>query len=137
MEQILSESSISQNASMYGYNEDEDEKWLLDEAELSYNRIVDTITNSCINEVPNDTESLSPVVQAPDLQATEILDTGDLSQVNFVYNDITFQVYPDPKISYERSGGAGVRPGEDESATRNFLQVGDVERTSGTIQEVV
>jgi hypothetical protein len=101
VEQILSKSSISQNASMYGYNEDEDEKCLLDEAEQSYNKIVDAITNSCINEVPNDTESLSSVVQAPDLHATEIFDTGDLSQVNFVYNNITFQVNPSHKISNE------------------------------------
>ena len=40
MEQVL---LISQNARMYGHNEDEEEKWLLDEAEQSYNKIVDTI----------------------------------------------------------------------------------------------
>src|SRR5918996_1600517 len=32
----------------------------------------------------------------------EILDTGDLSQVDFVYNDITFQVYSSPKTTNER-----------------------------------
>jgi hypothetical protein len=30
----------------------------------------------------------------------EILDTGDLSQVDLVYNDITFQIYPNFKISH-------------------------------------
>lgn len=57
VEQILSKSSISQNASIYGYNEDEDEKRLLDEAEQSYNRIVEAITNNYVNGVPNSTES--------------------------------------------------------------------------------
>ena len=87
VEQVL---SISQNASMHGYNEYEDEKRLLDEAEQSYSRIVDAITNNCINEMPNNTESLSPISQVPDLHgiggSSKIFDTRDLSQVNFVYN---------------------------------------------------
>ena len=57
VEQILSQSSIRQNASQYSYSEDEDEKLLLDEAEQSYNTVVDAITNHCINAMPNDTES--------------------------------------------------------------------------------
>lgn len=65
VEQIL---SISQNASMYEYNENEGEKWLLDEAEQSYNRIVDAITNHCIDGMPNDVESPSQISQVPDMQ---------------------------------------------------------------------
>ena len=66
VEQILSESSISQNASSYRFNVNEDEKILLDEAELSYNRIVNAITNTCINEMPNNTEPSSQILQVPD-----------------------------------------------------------------------
>ena len=44
VEQILSEPSISQNASPYRYSVNEDGKLLLDEAEQSYNRIIDAIT---------------------------------------------------------------------------------------------
>ncbi|MGB7661755.1 MAG: hypothetical protein WBL67_03380, partial [Nitrososphaeraceae archaeon] len=65
VEQILSQSSISQNSSQYRYSEDEDEKILLDEAEQSYNRIVNAITNTCINEMPNNTESSSQILQVP------------------------------------------------------------------------
>jgi hypothetical protein len=126
VEQILSESSISQNASMYGYNEDEDEKQLLDEAEQSYNRIVDAITNNCINGMPNNTESLSPILQVHDVQgigdSDKIFDTRDLPQVNFVYNNITVQVHPSPKISNESYSGTDVMPGEEESGTCNFSQ---------------
>ena len=50
------------------------------------------------------------MLQVTDMPAlrrnSEILDTADLSQVNFVYNNITFQVYPNPKITNERSRGA-------------------------------
>lgn len=111
---------------MYGYNEDEDEKWLLDEAEQSYNRIVNAITNNCINGMPNNTESLSPISQVPDVQdmgdSSKIFDIRDLSQVNFVYNNITFQVHPSHKISNESYSGTIVNPGEDESDTYGFLQ---------------
>jgi hypothetical protein len=124
VEQVL---SISQNASIYGYNEDEDEKRLLDEAEQSYNRIVDATTNNCINWMPNNTESLSPISQVPDVHgiggSSKIFDTRDLSQVNFVYNNITFQVHPGPKISNESNNGTDVMPGEDESDTYNFSQL--------------
>lgn len=67
VDQIL---SISQNVSIYGYNENEDEKRLLDEAEQSYNRIVDAITNNCVNGMSNNTESLSPISQVPFLSST-------------------------------------------------------------------
>lgn len=55
VEQILSQSSISQTSQ---YSENEDEKFLLDGAEQSYNRIIDAITNNCINGMQNETESL-------------------------------------------------------------------------------
>lgn len=72
--------------------------------------MVDAITNNCINEMPNDTESSSPISQVPDIHDSltsvgynhKIFDTRDLSKVNFAYNDITFQVCPSPKISNER-----------------------------------
>jgi len=107
VEQILSQSRVSQNQSRNGYGENEDEKLLLDEAEQAYNSMMHAIASRCINEVLNDTESLSPVLPLPVIQDEErnheILDTGDLSQVDFVYNDITFQVYPSLKITNERS----------------------------------
>lgn len=56
VEQILSESSINQNASPYRYSMNEDEKILFDEGEQSYNKIIDAITNNCINEMQNETE---------------------------------------------------------------------------------
>ena len=43
----------------------EDEKLLLDDAEQAYNSMIDSIANRCINEMPNDTESLSPVLPLP------------------------------------------------------------------------
>jgi hypothetical protein len=114
MEQILSQLSIGQDVNKYIYNENKDEKFLLDEAEQTYNSIVDGIANQCINGiVTNDTElswtpSLSPLLQASNVQGTtignrEIFDTKDLTQVNFVYKDITFQVCPSPKVTNGRS----------------------------------
>jgi hypothetical protein len=107
--------------------EDDNEKRLLDEAEQSYNRIVDAITNNCINGMPNNTESLSPISQVPGVHgiggSSKIFDTRNLSQVNFVYNNITFQVHPGPKISNESYSVTDVMPGEDESDTYNFSQV--------------
>ena len=118
VEQILSQSHVSQNPSRYGYGENEDEKLLLEDAEQVYNSMIDAIANRCINEVPNDTESLSPVLQLPIIQDEgsnhEIMDTRDLSQVDFVYNDITFQVYPTLKITNERSSRTDMLPSEDE-----------------------
>ena len=82
VEQILSQSHVSQNPSRYGYSEKEDEKLLLDVAEQAYNSIIDAIANHCINEVPNDTKSLSPVLQLPIIQEEEnnheIMDTRGL-----------------------------------------------------------
>jgi hypothetical protein len=111
VEQILAESSVNENINQYGYGEDENEKLLLDEAEQCYNKMADAITNSCINRMPNDTESASQILPLPIIQDGlsstagnhEILDTGDLSQLNLVYNNITFKIYPGLEISNERS----------------------------------
>jgi hypothetical protein len=124
VEQILSESSFSQNPSRYSIGENEDEKSLLDEAEQSYNRMVDAITSNCINGMPNDTESPSQILS--DIQdsklsvghSREIFDTKDLSELNFVYNDITLQVFPTLKIPNDRSNRTDILPREDELATK-------------------
>lgn len=124
VEQILSQSSISQNSSQYRYSENEDEKLLLDEAEQSYNRIANAITNTCINEMPNNTESSSQILQASHEQDKgsnlEIFDTGDLSGANLIYNNITFHVYPVLKIANERNSGTNVWPREKESDSYNL-----------------
>jgi DNA-binding CsgD family transcriptional regulator len=124
VEQILTQSRVSQNQSRYGYSENEDEELLLDDAEQAYNSMIDAIANRCINEVPNDTKSLSPVLQLPIIQDEgsnhEILDTGDLSQVDFVYNDITFQVYPTLKITNERSSATDMLPSEYELDNNSY-----------------
>ena len=102
VEQVLSQSFNNHNPNQYRNNEDEDEKLLLDEAEQSYNRIANAITNTCINEMPNNTESSSQILQIPDVNdgdlstvrrdTHKILDIRDLSQINLVYNNITFQI---------------------------------------------
>jgi hypothetical protein len=95
VEQILSDSSDRQDASLYDFGENENEKLLLDEAEQSFSRFVDAITNSCINRMYNDTESLL-TLQGSDVNGAptsvergnrNILDTRELSEVNFVYNN--------------------------------------------------
>jgi hypothetical protein len=126
VEQILSQPRVSQIPSSPGYAEEE--KLLLDDAEEAYNSMMDAITNRCINEVPNDAESLSPMLPLPIIQedlspvaANDIiLDTGDLSQVNFVYNDITFQVYPTLKITNERSSRTDMLPQDYELDNTSF-----------------
>ncbi|MPZ06789.1 MAG: hypothetical protein GEU26_10330 [Nitrososphaeraceae archaeon] len=131
VEQILSLSSTSQNANWYRYSKDEDETLLLDEAEQAYNRIVNAITNDFINGMPTDIESAYHIPQVPnvndDLSTAggganhEIFDTRDLSQVNFLYNDITFQVYPGLKITNERISKTNNRLREDESESCDLL----------------
>ena len=111
VEQILSESSINQNASPYRYSVNKDEKILLDEAEQSYNRIIDAITNNCINGMQNETEPLyhSPqVLEVNDGLSSvagnhKIFDTRSLSQINFVYNNVTFQVCSNSKTTDEKN----------------------------------
>jgi hypothetical protein len=66
-------------------------KLLLDEAEQSY-KIIDAITNNCINEIPNDTESLLQILQVPDIQdglllvkdSRKIFDTIEVSRLSSV-----------------------------------------------------
>jgi hypothetical protein len=65
--------------------------------------MVDAVTKNCINGIPTNTESESEILQLPVIQDGgnnhEILDTRDLSQVNFLYNDIIFEIYPGLEIS--------------------------------------
>jgi hypothetical protein len=129
VEQILAQSSINQ-ISQYRYSENEDEKLLLEEAEQSYNRIIDAITNNCINGMQNETESLyhSPqVLDANDSISSvagnhKIFDTRNLSQVNFVYNNVTFQLSSNSKITNEKStcNETDDRLNENEFEQRNF-----------------
>ena len=126
VEQILSESSEGQDASLYDFGEDENEKLLLDEAEQSFNRIVNAITNNCINKMPSDIKSPSRI---PDLQdglslvkdSRKIFDTRELSQINLVYNDITLQVYSG-SLTNDRSSRTDGRSREDKLDISSFLQ---------------
>lgn len=130
MEQILSESSVSQNLGQYSIGVNDTEKLLLDEAELSYNRMVDAVTNNFINGIPTNTESASQILPLPIIQDSlssiagnnEILDTRDLSQFNLAYNNITFEIYPSLEISNERSNKTVKRPVENELDTSGFIQ---------------
>ena len=107
VEQILAQSSISQSGKPY--EDSEDEKFLLHEAEQSYNRIIDAITSNCINGMPNNAESSSQILRASHEQDIgsnrEIFDTVDLSGVDLAYNNIEFNVYPAFKITNEKSSG--------------------------------
>lgn len=126
VEQILSESSVNQSAGLYRYDEDEDGKLLLDEAEQSYNRIVDAITNNCIKGVSNNTKSPSQTLSdIPDGKLSvepshKIFDTRDLSLVDLVCNNVAFQLSPGSNVINERSKRIDVGPGEVESDTYNF-----------------
>jgi hypothetical protein len=126
---ILSEaisSSISPRE-LYGYTDEEDAivKLLLDEAEQLFNRFVDAITKRCINWIPKDKESSSQILPLPIIQDGrsnhEVLDTKNLSELNFVYNDITLQVFPTLKISNDRSSRTDILPREDELDNTSFL----------------
>jgi hypothetical protein len=84
-----------------------------------YKKTLDAITNNCINGMPGDAELSSDLFQVVDIQDEpasakgdnrKIFDTRDLSQVNLVYNDITLQVYPEPK---EKSNGSGIWPRDE------------------------
>jgi hypothetical protein len=104
---------------------DENEKLLLDEAEHSYNRIMDAVTNNYINGIPTNAEPGSQILPLPVVQDgvsnQEILDTGDLSQFSFVYNDITFQVYPTLKLTNDRSSGKDILQRQDELDNTSLL----------------
>jgi hypothetical protein len=126
VEQILSQSHVSQNPSRYGYGENEDEKLLLEDAEQVYNSMIDAIANRCINEVPNDCESPSQILSnihdsKPSMgNSREIFDTKDLSKLNFVYNDINLQVFPTLKITNERSSATDMLPIEDDLDNNSY-----------------
>jgi hypothetical protein len=51
-----------------------------------------------MNGIPSDTKPPSQILQIPDIQdslvkdSRKIFDTRDLSKINLVYNNITFQV---------------------------------------------
>jgi len=87
--------------------------------------MVDAITSNCINDMPNDTESASQILS--DIQdsklsvghSREIFDTKDLSELNFVFNDITLQVFPTLKIPNDPKGKT--LPREDELDYTSFL----------------
>jgi hypothetical protein len=76
--------------------------------------------------MPNNTESSSQILQAFHEQDIgnnrETYDSGNLSEVNLAYNNITFHVYPVLKITNERSGGRGVLQRENDSNFHNFVQ---------------
>ena len=124
LEQILAQSSICQ------YEDSEDEKFLLHEAEQSYNRMIDVITNNCINGMQNETEPLYHSPQVLDVNDGlssvagdhKIYDTRNLSQVNFVYNNVTFQVCSNSKITKEKNtyNEMDDRLRDKESEQRNF-----------------
>ena len=128
VEQILALSSISQRTSPY--EDSDDEKLLLHEAEQSYNRIIDAITSNCINEMQFETEPLYHSRQVSDLNDGlssvegnhKIYDTRNLSQVNFVYNNVTFQVCSNSKITKEKNtyNEMDDRLREKESEQHNF-----------------
>ena len=67
VEQILAQSYLSQSISPY--EDSEDEQLLLHEAEKSYSRVIDAITNNCINGMQNETE---PLYHSP-----QVLDVND------------------------------------------------------------
>src|SRR5919106_622345 len=120
-------SSISPRE-LYGYDDEEEDaiaKLLLDETEQLFNRLVDTVTNRYINWMPNDKESSSQVLPLPIIQDGrsnhEVLDTRNLSELNFMYNDITLQVFPTLKISNDHSNRTDTLPKEDELDNTNFL----------------
>ena len=112
---------------LHGYTDEEDAivKLLLDEAEQLFNRFVDAITKRCINWIPKDKESSSQILPLPIIQDGrsnhEVLDTKNLSELNFVYNDITLQVFPTLKISNDRSSRTDILPREDELDNTSFL----------------
>jgi hypothetical protein len=129
VEQILPYSSRSQDANLHGFSENEIEKVLLDEAEQSYNRLVNAVTNNCINKIPSDSKSFSQVLPFPVIQddlspvtgSGVILDSGKLSELNFVHNDITLQVFPTLEISNDQSSRTYTPPREDELDNISFL----------------
>jgi hypothetical protein len=129
-EQVLLSEATSSSISLhelYGYGDEEDAitKLLLDEAEQLFSRLVDAITNRCINWMSNDKESSPQILPLPIIQDGrsnhEVLDTRNLSELNFVYNDITLQVFPTLNISNDRSSRTDILPREDGPDNTGFL----------------
>ena len=86
----------------YHHKKDALAEVFLDEDEQLYNKIMDTITFSCLGMLGKN-ESPSKLVEIPSIQGSvysvsrnnhKIMDSKNLSYVNFVYDSITFQVYP-------------------------------------------
>ena len=128
-EQMLLSEAISSSINpheLFGYDEEDAiSKLLLDEAEQLFNRFADATTKRCINWIPNDKESSSQILPLPIIQDGrsnhEVLDTRDFSELNFVYNDITIQVFPTLKISNDQSNKTDTLPGEDGLDNTSFL----------------
>jgi len=118
-------SSISPHE-LHGSTNEEDAiaKLLLDEAEQLFNRLVDAVTNRCINWIPSDKESSSQILPLPTIQDEgikhEVLDTRNLSELSFVYNDITLQIFPTLKIPNDHSSRIDILPREDELNNTSF-----------------
>jgi len=122
LSEAISASSISPHE-LYRYEgEDAIAKLLLDEAEQLFNRLVDAVTNRCINWIPSDKESSSQILPLPIIQdGGSKMDARNLSGLNFVYNDITLQMFPTLKISNDRSNRIDTLPMEDELDNTSFL----------------
>jgi hypothetical protein len=94
-------------------------------------KFVNAITNYCIKGIQNDTESSPQILQVPDLNNSglssvadthKIIDTSGLSQINLVYNNITFQVYPKSEFTNEQRRETQSRPSDNELDHYNFSQ---------------
>ena len=76
--------------------------------------------------MPKDTQTLHiPSIQdcPPKVEGNHnIFDTRDLSQVNLVYNNITFQLHPGSNITNETSSDSDGRPRKDNLDVSCFLQ---------------
>jgi hypothetical protein len=123
---LLAISSSSSSHELFGYDGEEYAiaRLLLDEADQLFNRFVDAVTKRCINWIPNDKESSSQILPLPIIQDGRsnqgVLDTKNLSELNFVYNDITLQVFPTLKISNDRSSRTDTLPREDGPDNTGF-----------------
>jgi hypothetical protein len=125
----LTQPSINQNEqnlSQYGYNDDPNETLLLDEAEHLYNKIVEAFANKCINDVTNDTESSSQILQVPDTQLSLSTDEGchtsldaseeNLFPTNVLFNNISLRLFTNISSSqyYKRAKEQNGCPAKDE-----------------------
>lgn len=133
VEQLLLQCLISQNEqhpNQFGYNEDSLERLLLDEAEQSYNRFAEVLTGKCMNDITNDTESLTLMSQLPARQPTPSTSTipdtseGEISIRPAIMNNFALEICRhNSNIANEPSSGTDVQlRKKDESDTCNFLQ---------------